>query len=77
MKNSKLRTLLFSLLFIASIGSYVYINSVEVSDCKMKFQAKQQLLQDEDDSQNAELPDVKLFKKLVEKGKQLIPSTQL
>jgi len=78
MKNSKLRSVLFSLVLFASIGSYLYINSIKVNDCTVKCEkTQQQLLDSEGSSDTAELPDVKLFKKLVEKGKELMPSTQL
>lgn len=75
MKNSKVRSILFSLLLITSIGSYLYLNSVKVVDCTVKCDAKHQLLEAEE-SNETELPDVKLFKKLIEKGREMIPSTQ-
>ncbi len=75
MKNSKLRSILFVLLLFASIGSYLYINSVQVEDSKVKCEVKQQLVDEE--ANETELPDVMLFKKLIEKGKELFPATQL
>ena len=79
MKNYKLRSYLFALVLFASIGSFAYINSVSVNDCTVKCEAKKPLMGDEEaeNKSSSELPDVKLFKKLIEKGKELIPATQI
>lgn len=75
MKNSRLRSFLFGLLVVASIGSYMYINSVSVVEPKAKCNMNT-LLEDEETT-NAELPDVKIFKKIIETGRQLVPATSL
>ena len=74
MKNSKLRAFFFSLILLASISSYLYINSVRGGDCTAKCEQKQELI---DEQGSAELPDVKLLKKIIEKGRELMPATQL
>lgn len=76
MKNSKLRSILFSLVLFASIGSYLYINSIKVSNRTVKCEKHLLLDESEENDNAAELPDVKLFKKLVEKGKELMPATK-
>ncbi len=75
MKNSRLRSFLFGLLVVASIGSYLYINSVSVIEPKAKCNMNT-LLEDEE-ATNAELPDVKIFKKIIETGRKLVPATSL
>jgi len=74
MKNSKLRAVLFSMVILASISSYIYISSVKAADCTAKCEQNEQII---DKQGNAELPDVKLLKKLIEKGKEMMPSTKL
>lgn len=74
MKNSRLRSLFFGLLVIASISSYAYINSVSVEETKPKCNINTML---EEDQASSELPDVKIFKKLIETGKKLVPATSL
>jgi hypothetical protein len=76
MKNNKLRTLLFCLIMAASIGSYLYINSIQLSNAHVKCEANQELTDIDDNESSSELPDVKILKKLIEKGKKLIPATQ-
>ena len=75
MKNWNLRTILFALLLMTSIGSYVYINTIQVPETNVKCEAKQ-VFEEEEDDNSAELPDVKIFKKLIEKSKELVPATQ-
>ncbi len=75
MKSSKSRNILFSLVLIASISSYLYINSVE-TNANIKCEAKKSLV-DEEDKNSSELPDVKLIKKIIETGKQLVPAARL
>ena len=76
MKNNKLRTLLFCLIMAASIGSYLYINTIQLSNTHVKCEAKQELTDVENNESNSELPDIKILKKIIEKGKKLIPATQ-
>jgi hypothetical protein len=75
MKNSRIRTLLFGLLLLASIGSYSYINSVSVEETKPKCNMNTYL--DENVEKSSELPDVKIFKKIIETGRRLVPATSL
>ena len=45
MKNSKLRTFLFSLVLVLSVGSYAFIQSVQVPNKNIKCQQAKQLLE--------------------------------
>lgn len=72
MKNNKLRTFFFSLILVLSVGSYAFIQSVNVPNKNIKCQAKQML----EEENTAELPDVKLIKKIIENGKKLIPAAR-
>lgn len=74
MKNSKLRIALFSLILLVSLSSYMYINSID-TEANIKCNTKQTIV-DEEEKSNSELPDVKLIKKIIEKGKQLVPATR-
>lgn len=75
MKNSKVRTFFFLLLLIASTGSFLYINSVQVPESKINCQAKKDLVEEASESE-ADMPDVRIFKKLIEKGKEMLPNTR-
>ncbi len=75
MKNTKLQSILFGLILFVSIASFIYINSIQVRDCSLNCGAKQELVEEDKNKGNSELPDVKIFKKLIEKGKELIPAT--
>lgn len=74
MKNSKVKSILFSLILIASVGSYAYINSVDVEQPHVNCQMKNTLIQ-EDNKSDSELPDVKIFKKIIENGKKILPAS--
>ena len=77
MKKSSTRTVLFSLLISASIGSYIYLNSL--SSPMVSFEQTTDLEEFEEDieSNDAEiiLPDIHLVKKVIETGKRLIPAS--
>ena len=75
MKKLNLKTLLFSTLVFLSICSYVYINSVNVTTtvkCKTV-----EILDDEDhETKGSILPEVQIVKKLLEKGREVLPATR-
>ena len=77
MKKSSTRTVLFCLLIAASIGSYIYLNSL--SSPMVSFEQTTDLEEFEEDieSNDAEiiLPDIHLVKKINETGKRLIPAS--
>ena len=77
MKKSSTRTVLFCLLIAASIGSYIYLNSL--SSPMVSFEQTTDLEEFEEDieSNDAEiiLPDIHLVKKVIETGKRLIPAS--
>ena len=77
MKKSSTRTVLFCLLIAASIGSYIYLNSL--SSPMVSFEQTTDLEEFEEDieSNDAEiiLPDIHLVKKIIETGKRLIPAS--
>lgn len=64
------------MLMLVSIGSYVFINSIQVSNADIKCGAKQELSDIDEKENNAELPDVKILKKIIEQGRKLIPVTR-
>ncbi len=74
MKKSSTRTVLFCLLIAASLGSYIYLNSLSVQSVPYE----QAAIEEEDmESGDAEiiLPDIQLLKKVVETGRRLIPAS--
>ncbi|MCB0559250.1 MAG: hypothetical protein H6573_18025 [Lewinellaceae bacterium] len=77
MKKSSTRTVLFSLLISASIGSYIYLNSLSSPMVSFDQAAGVEEYEEDIESNDAEiiLPDVHLIKKVIETGKRLIPAS--
>lgn len=75
MKKSITRTVLFSLLMGASIGSYIYLNSLSPVPFEQPVTEKE--YEEDAESGDAEviLPDIHLIKKVVETGRRLIPAS--
>jgi len=74
-KNIGIRSALFTLLIIASIASYIYLNMVDVVAEHATPAPLQQTMDQEQASHEVLLPDVELVKKVVEKGLNLIPNS--
>ncbi|MEL6922852.1 MAG: hypothetical protein AAFO94_02315 [Bacteroidota bacterium] len=73
-KSIGLRSALFTLLILASIGSYVYLNLVDVVNesvdpTPLQLQAETE----QSENQQVLMPDVEIIKRVVEKGLDLIP----
>ena len=77
MKKSSTRTVLFCLLIAASIGSYIYLNSLSSPMVSFDQAAGVEEYEEDIESNDAEiiLPDVHLIKKVIETGKRLIPAS--
>lgn len=75
MKNKYLRNFVLGSLMLCSLFSYVYLNSAVVPDQSVVKNS----VKIEDTSQNAKqevmLPDVKVIKAIIEKGKHLLPAS--
>lgn len=74
MKKLNTRSTLFLLLIVASLVSYIYLNTITV-EYKADNTTKELELEDADAQQNIILPDVLLIKKVVDAGKRLIPAS--
>jgi len=74
-KNIGIRSALFTLLIIASIASYIYLNMVDVVAQHATPAPLQQVMEEKQPSHEVLLPDVELVKKVVEKGLKLIPKS--
>ena len=77
MKKSSTRTVLFCLLIAASIGSYIYLNSLSSPMASFEQTTDLEEFEEDIESNDAEiiLPDIHLIKKVVETGKRLLPAS--
>ena len=78
MKNQKARTVLVALVVLASLMSYIYLNTVDLNTTSNDTQY--QLMENEEETREEPvsntkllLPEVALIKKVLETGKSLIP----
>lgn len=81
MKRQFARTVIVALVVLASMMSYVYLNTVDPTggeDSSTQFQ----LMENEDESEDEAvestkllLPDVNLIKKVIETGRSLVPGS--
>ena len=74
MKKSNFRTLLLVCVIFASIASYAFINTRQVPE-KFKCNASTELPQDET-KEDVILPEVQLVKKILQKGREILPATR-
>lgn len=75
MKKTGTRTLIFSLLLIASISSYAYLNLSPLQyQGQGEVRNEQRLLQEIEASQLA-MPDVRILKKAANLGRQILPGS--
>lgn len=81
MKKQTARTVLVALVVLASLVSYIYLNTVEL-DTTTQDATQYQLMENEDDIDKEAvtntrmlLPEVALIKKVLETGKSLIPGS--
>jgi hypothetical protein len=74
MKNKKLQNLTLLFLILLSLASYVYINTapVQSSESSQHIQADEEV---EDATKEVMLPDVKVIKIIIEKGRDLLPAS--
>ena len=75
MKNNNLRNLALLCLVFISLSCYIFLNTTKVEDLNLSEKTIEHL----DTSQNPEkevmLPDVKVIKAIIEKGKHLLPAS--
>ncbi|GAB5551292.1 MAG: hypothetical protein Sapg2KO_08830 [Saprospiraceae bacterium] len=75
MKKTRTRTLIFSLLLIASISSYAYLNLSPLQyQGQGEVRYEQRLLQEMEAGQ-LEMPDVRILKKAANLGRQILPGS--
>jgi hypothetical protein len=79
MKRQFARTVLVGLIVLASIVSYVYLNTVDLT---VSDDAQYQLIENEEEREEESvdntkllLPDVTLIKKVIETGRSLVPGS--
>ncbi len=76
MKKNSLQKIIFALLIVTSLASYIYLNTVEVDLPSNSTEIKAELEEEEKlDDQEMLLPDVKFIKHILEKSKKIIPSS--
>ncbi|HMQ46125.1 MAG TPA: hypothetical protein PKA00_00230 [Saprospiraceae bacterium] len=74
MKKITTRTVLFSLLLMASAASYIFLNIASWKQDQARLEKETPLEEDLEAEQNKLfLPDVQVLKKLVETGRKLVP----
>ncbi|MEM1320621.1 MAG: hypothetical protein AAGG75_10205 [Bacteroidota bacterium] len=79
MRNPSLRPTLIVLLVLASVFSYVYINTVQIGEVKMEgantLTPQIEQVEPETQEQQRTMPDVEIVKLLLQKGKQILPAS--
>lgn len=81
MKKQFARTVIIALVVLASMVSYVYLNTVDLNvtdDSSSQFQLMEnEEASEEESADNTKLllPDVTLIKKVIETGRSLVPGT--
>ena len=81
MRKLSTRSVLLVLLVVASICSYIYLNTVTVSSPGTsasndpEIENVSEMDEIESEQQELVLPDVQMIKKILETGKRLIPSS--
>ncbi len=78
MKKSTVRTTIVALMAAASLGSYVYLNTVDVCCAEeersgIKLEQLQHEL--EEQAKSLDLPDITIIKKAIEVAKRFIPAS--
>lgn len=81
MKKSTARNIILTCVMTASLGSYIYLNTVASSsldeaNTSVKLELQPQSMQEEIEEQSRlQLPDVMIIKKAIEIGKKFIPAS--
>ena len=75
MKKSNFRTLLLICVIFASIVSYAFINTRQINPLQMNSEASTELPNDEN-QEDAILPEVQLVKKILQKSREILPATR-
>ena len=81
MRKLSTRSVLLVLLVVASISSYIYLNTVTVSSSGTSasndpdIENVSEMNEIESQQQELVLPDVTMIKKILETGKRLIPAS--
>lgn len=74
MKKLNTRSTLFILLVVASLASYIFLNTVTIEYTE-EAQTNELELEEEEVQQNIILPDVQLLKKMIDTGKRFLPAS--
>ncbi len=74
MKKSNFRTFLLICIIFASIASYTFINTRQVQNLNMDSNVSTEIPNDEN-REDAILPEVQLVKKILQKGREILPAT--
>lgn len=77
MKNNNLRTSLFSIIILLSIGSYAFLHTIEAPQTNVNPTLEIEQVDVESlNKQETIMPDVKIVKKTFEFLKNMVPVTQ-
>lgn len=77
MKNNNLRTSLFSVIILLSIGCYAFLNTIEVPQTNVNSNFELDQVEVESlKKQETIMPDVKIVKSTIEFLKNMVPVTQ-
>ena len=80
MKKVNIKAVLFVLVALISVASFVFLNTVDPSACLQETKntpCAEKKIDEDVEAKNQEmiLPDVQLVKKILEQGKGLIPAS--
>lgn len=75
MKKSNFRTFLMIFAIVASVASYTFINTRQINTPVINTNVTTELPNDEN-KEDAILPEVQLVKKILQKGREILPATR-
>jgi len=76
MKNNKIKTVLFTLVMMMSLSSYVFLNSLSVPTPTSDINIEEVRINDLTQQNEATLPDVLIIQRGVEMMKTVLPISQ-
>ncbi len=76
MKNNKIKTVLFSLVIMMSLSSYLFLNSLSIPIPTSDINIEEVGLNDLTKQNEVTLPDVQIIEKGVEMMKRVLPISQ-
>ncbi|MFK7809388.1 MAG: hypothetical protein AB8F74_16405 [Saprospiraceae bacterium] len=75
MKKDLLRNFFLACLILVSLTSYIYLNTAVVGEDNVHQSALEAEINKEETKEEVMLPDVRVLKAIIEKGKDMLPAS--